>query len=150
MAGDLLAASYRDVGSISFEALPGASSALGVLLSLLAALGVLELGAPARLLRVLADPVPALGLQEWGTQVARSVLEQVLAAIELALTLAAPLLAVALLTQVVFAVTARAAAPVSLLPALPALRAVAVLLLFALLLQTLALALFEQMDLRLP
>jgi hypothetical protein len=78
------------------------------------------------------------------------VVDQVLASIELAIALAGPLLAVSVATQLAFALTARAAVPLSLGPALPALRVVVLLLLVGALFQAVALALFEQLNLRLP
>jgi type III secretory pathway component EscT len=78
------------------------------------------------------------------------VVEQVLAAIHLALALAGPMLAVAWATHIGFGLVARAASPVSFAPMLPALRAIVALLFFALLFQALAGALFEQLDGRLP
>jgi type III secretory pathway component EscT len=154
MAGDLVADSFQDVGVTAFDALPGARSSLGVLFALLGATGFIELGGPARLLRALAASPPpvgvsfvsTLGSQQWWLQV----VTQVLGAIDLALAIAGPLLAVSFVSQVAVALTMRAWLPLSLGPALPALRAVIVLLLFGLLFQAVALALFEQLDLSLP
>lgn len=151
MAGDLVSDSYRDVGAVSFDAVPGANSSLGVLLSLLCAIGFLEVGAPVRLLRALAHSTgsawaTSFGSKQWWLQV----VEQVLGAIDLALAIAAPLLAVSFATHIAFALMARASVPLSGSPALPALRAVVLLVLFSLLFQAIALALFEQLDLRLP
>lgn len=151
MAGDLISDSYRDVGAVSFDAVPGARSSLGVLFSLLCAIGFLEVGAPARLLRALAHPTGPvwatnLGSKQWWLQV----VEQVLGAIDLALAIAAPLLAVSFATHLAFALMARASVPVGWSPALPALRAVVLLVLFSLLFRAVALALFEQIDLRVP
>lgn len=149
MAGDLASDLYRDVGTVSFDAVPEARSSLGVLLSLLCAIGFLEIGAPIRLMRALAlSPQHALvlGSKQWWWQL----VEQVLGAIDLALAIAGPLLAVSFVTHVAAGLTARASIPMSLGPALPALRALLVLLLFSLLFRAIALALFEQLDLRLP
>jgi flagellar biosynthetic protein FliR len=143
MAGDLISVSARDVGAISFDALPGAQSAVGVLMSLLCMVGFLELGVPARVLRALASLAPTtepLASRGWWLHV----VEQVLAAINLALAIAAPLIAVAFVTHIAFALLARAALPVSLMPALPALRALVVLFLFAALFQAIAWVLFER------
>ncbi|HEX2879720.1 MAG TPA: flagellar biosynthetic protein FliR [Polyangiaceae bacterium] len=153
MAGDVVADSYQDTGAAAFDAVPGARSGLGVLFSLLGAAGFIEVGGPARLLRALAaSPSPGglslttLGSKQWWLQI----VTQVLGAIDLALAIAGPLLAVSFVSQVAVALTLRASLPLSLGPALPALRAVIVLLLFGLLFQAVALALFEQLDLRLP
>jgi type III secretory pathway component EscT len=149
MAGDLASDLYRDVGPMSFDAVPEARSSLGVLLSLLCAIGFLEVGAPVRLLRALAQaPQHALvlGSKQWWSQL----IEQILGAIDLALAIAGPLLAVSFVTHIAAGLTARASVPLSFGPAMPALRSLVILFLFSLLFQALGLALFEQLELRLP
>jgi type III secretory pathway component EscT len=154
MAGDLIADSHQEMQTTISDGLSGARSSMGVLFSLLCAVGFVEVGGPARLLRaLLASPSPAggslavsLGSKPWWQQV----VTQVLGAIDLALAIAAPLLAVTFVVQIASAVTARASGPLSLGPGLPALRSLIVLCLLGLLFQALALALFEQLDLRLP
>jgi type III secretory pathway component EscT len=154
MAGDLVADSYQDVGDGTFGAVPGARSSWGVLFSLLGAAGFIELGGPARLLRALAGAPPSFDAQLaaslGSTQWWMLIVTQVLGAIDLALAIAGPLLAVSFVTQVAAALTVRASVPLSLGSGLPALRAPVVLFLFGLLFQSVAFALFEQFDWRLP
>jgi hypothetical protein len=75
---------------------------------------------------------------------------QVAHSIELAIVIAAPLIAIALACEMVFALTARAATPLALASVLPAFRGLVVLAAFGLLFQALAWALFEMIDLGLP
>jgi len=149
MAGDLVALMQGGLEPESFTGIAGGTSAFGMLFSLLAALAFLELGGPVRVLGALSAPA-ASAAQVASRDFWWAVANQILLAINLALAIAGPLVAVAFTVQVAFALVTRAAMPVALHSFLPALRSLGVLFVFGILFHVITLALSEQIDQRLP
>ncbi|HTM45996.1 MAG TPA: flagellar biosynthetic protein FliR [Polyangiaceae bacterium] len=154
MAGDVLGALRSPFELQRFAGLEGEGSAFGVLFSLLASLAFFELGGPARVVRALSMPAPDVpyGAPSIGALVPlfQSAVQQVTQCLYLAVAIAAPLVAVVLVMDVIFALVVRAAVPVALGVLIPAVRSVALLFVFGLLFNAVAWALTERIDLALP
>ncbi len=109
----------------------GKASPLGVLLSLLASVVFLSTGGPARVASALATTTiaehPLLGATH-----------TIVAGIGLAVAIAAPLLAAAIVLEVAFALVARAASPAQVHALLAPLRALGILAIVAIVLERLA------------
>ena len=93
----------------------------GALLSMLVSIAFLESGGPARVARVLAHP--ALSFQEPLARAAATLASR----IELAIAVAAPVVAAAIVVEVASALVARAASPAYVQPLLAPLRSIAIL-----------------------
>jgi type III secretory pathway component EscT len=106
---------------------PGATPS-GALLSMLAAILFLETGGAARVARALSDPA-----LQFSDPLARAAANLV-AGIELAIAIAAPIVVVAIVVEVASALVARAAHPAHVQPVLAPLRSIAILGVAALLL----------------
>lgn len=108
------------------------TSPLGALLSLLVALVFLEGGGAARVVAALSTPAPVSHGALW--QVALGLTH----AVELALAVAAPVVAVSIIAELANALIARAATPAHVVALLAPLRSVLILVCFALLLERMA------------
>ena len=122
-------------GARESQALPivdEATSPLGALLSLLIALSFLESGGAARVAGALSSPAPLSSSALW--QVAIGLTH----AIELALAVAAPVVAVSIVLELANALIARSATPAHIVALLAPLRSVLILVCFALLFERMA------------
>ncbi len=131
MAGNLLDEVRGAYHPADFPLVDSASGPFGVLLSLVASISFLELGGPARLAEALALAGPVHAGSIW------ALVRSAVAGIQLAVLIAAPLLVVLLVIEVFHALIARVTSPGLWLPLLGPLRALAFLMMAALLLDRL-------------
>jgi type III secretory pathway component EscT len=129
MAGGLIDAVRGSNETVAVPVVEGRPSAFGVLLALLASATFLGLGGPARVAAALALPDAAAPLS------ALRVALELLAGIEIAFAIAAPVLAASVVIEVAAALVARAAAPAPLAQMLAPLRSLAVVAVVALALE---------------
>lgn len=111
--------------SMNSPLVEGRTSPLGVLFSMLAALGFLGSGGPSRIVARLAEPVMD------GGGLALRLSSTLLAGIDISVAFAAPLLGAAVILDVVSALAARSAAPAHLQQSLAPLRALGILCVLA-------------------
>jgi type III secretory pathway component EscT len=112
---------------------------LAVLLSLLASLVFLATGGPARVAASLATVTPTVwGSRLWVEHPLLSASQAIVAGIGLAVAIAGPLLAAAVVLEIAFALVARAASPAQVHALLAPLRAIGVLAVVAIVLERLA------------
>jgi type III secretory pathway component EscT len=121
MAGGLIDNLRAARESVALPNVEGGSSPTGALLSMLVALVFLQSGGPARVVAAVATAAPP------GRGIALEVAATLTAGISLAVAVAAPLVAVALVVEVASALVARAASPAFVQPMLAPLRAVVIL-----------------------
>jgi type III secretory pathway component EscT len=132
MAGGLvdnLRGAQEGVGLPNVEA---GSTPVGALLSMLVALAFLQGGGPARVMAALSEP------SAMDRALAAQVATTLAGGVELAVAVAAPLLAVSVVVEVASALFARAAAPAFVQPLLAPLRSFVVLAVLAVLLERIA------------
>lgn len=133
MAGGLADNLRGSQGEVQVPLLEGRTGPSGTLLGLLAATFFLLAGGPARVLAILLHPAP---ITEAGVLV--SVASQLTGSITLALTLGAPILAASFVLELAFALVAKAASPAQLQALLAPVRGLAVMAVFAIVLDRLA------------
>ncbi len=122
-----LVSDLRGGSSTRFTLLQSDSPALGGLFGLLAAASFLALGGPERLVSALGSLEPGNGVS-----LLRGAAVQLVAAIQMAVGLGAPMLVAAAVWEICGGLIARAAAPAFIQPALAPLRALVVLAVLAL------------------
>ncbi|MCC6217408.1 MAG: flagellar biosynthetic protein FliR [Polyangiaceae bacterium] len=131
-AGGLIDDLRRERGAAALPVVESGAPATGALFSMLASIAFLETGGPARLTRALAQAPPPTAAA------AVEVAAHLVAGIELALALAAPLVVVSLVTELGGALVARAATPAWIDALLAPARSLAVLCALALVLERIA------------
>lgn len=135
MAGGVVDALRGAGEGPNLATLEGRATPLGALFGMVAALGFLGSGGPARVAWALATAPPAGGAMAW------RVAAQLREGVTLALAIAAPLVAASLVVEVALALLARAASPTQVQALTAQVRSVALLAIVALLFERLAAAL---------
>ena len=131
MAGNLMDELRGGPAPSDFPVVDSPSGPLGILLSLAASVAFLEFGGPARLAAALASPLPVPG------NLLADLVRRLLAGVQLAVLIAAPILVVLLCFEVFHALLTRTTRPGLWLPLFAPLRALSVLAIVALLLDRL-------------
>lgn len=136
MAGGLVDSLRGSQDSFAFVTVEGRASPLGVPFAMLASYLFLQLGGPARVVLALAQPDPALHARPL-----LALTHHLVNGIGLAVSLAGPLLAAAVVLELAGALVARAASPAQVHALIAPLRTLAVLAMLALAFDRIALVL---------